>query len=127
MAIWFIPPTVWEPRAGGRYRFHNEGFAGVIQAVEPPRLIRFGGPVPGGGDSTESFFQFELEPAPGGTRLRYLQYADPAVPDADEPRPQFVAPGRPGSLARSWHGAFDELAELLDGVPIGSRPAANPH
>jgi uncharacterized protein YndB with AHSA1/START domain len=120
VAIWFIPPTVWEPSTGGRFRFHNEGFAGVIQVVEPPRLIRFGGPVPGGGASVESFFQFELEPVEGGTRLRYLQYADPGIPDADEPRPQYVAPGRPGSLA-GWHHAFEELAELLDGASIGSR------
>jgi uncharacterized protein YndB with AHSA1/START domain len=116
VAIWFIPPTVWEPKTGGRYRFHDDGFAGVIQIVEPPRLIRFAGPAP------EAFFQFELAPAEGGTRLRYLQHADPSVADPDERRPDFVAPGRPGSLA-GWHHAFDELAELLDGDPIGSRLA----
>jgi len=122
VAIWFIPPTVWEPRTGGRYRFHDDGFAGVVQTVEPPRLIRFCGPQPGGvgGLGDDSYFQFELEPVEGGTRLRYLQHADPSVVDPDEPRKAFVAPGRPGSLA-GWHGAFDELAELLDGVPINSR------
>jgi len=114
VAIWFIPPTVWEPKTGGRYRFHDDGFSGVIHVVEPPRLIRFAGPDP------EAFFQFELAPAEGGTRLRYLQHANPSVVDPDEPRPDFVAPGRPGSLA-GWHHAFDELAELLDGAPIGSR------
>ena len=110
VAIWFIPPTVWEPRTGGRYRFNDDGFAGIVQAVEPPRLIRFG-PHPGGfgvlGDA--SYFQFELEPVPGGTRLRYLQHAAPGVTDPDEPRADYVSPGRPGSLA-GWHGAFDELA-----------------
>jgi uncharacterized protein YndB with AHSA1/START domain len=122
VAIWFIPPTVWEPKTGGRYRFHGDGFAGVVQVVEPPRLIRFG-PNPDGsgfGPGTEGYFQFELKPVAGGTRLRYLQHADPGVPDPDEPRLDFVAPGRPGSLA-GWHHAFDELSELLDGAPIGSR------
>ena len=114
VAIWFIPPTVWEPESGGRYRFHDDGFAGTIQVVEPPTLIRFSGLEP------DAFFQFELEAVEGGTRLRYLQHASPDVPDPDEPRPEFFSPGRPGSLA-GWHGAFDELDELLDGAPIGSR------
>ncbi len=121
VAIWFIPPTVWEPRTGGRYRFHDDGFAGVVQAVEPMRLIRFG-PKPDGGPwpGAESFFQFELEPVPGGTRLRYLQHADPSATDPDERREGLASPGRPGSLA-GWHHAFEELGELLDGAPIGAR------
>jgi uncharacterized protein YndB with AHSA1/START domain len=121
VAIWFIPPTVWEPKTGGRYRFHDDGFSGVVQVVEPPRLIRFG-PNPDGGawPGPDSFFQFELEPVEGGTRLRYLQHADPGVVDPDELRPGLASPGRPGSLA-GWHHAFDELAELLDDAPIGSR------
>ena len=110
------------PRPAARYRFHEDGFAGIIQAVEPPRLIRFGGSGHGGGPwpGDESYFQFELEPAEGGTRLRYLQHASPGVPDPDEPRPEYGSPGRPGALA-GWHHAFEELAELLDGAPIGSR------
>jgi uncharacterized protein YndB with AHSA1/START domain len=121
VAIWFIPPTVWDLKPGGGYRFHDDGFAGVLQAVEPPRLIRFG-PKPDGGPwpGPDSWFQFELEPVTGGTRMRYLQHADPGAADPDEPRVAFVSPGRPGSLA-GWHAAFDELDELLDGVPIGSR------
>ena len=132
-AIWFIPPTVWDLTPGGAYRFHDDGptrrakngFTGVVQAVEPPRLVRFGphpsgAAWPGAGPGAESWFQFELEAVPGGTRLRYLQHADPGVTDPDEPRAEFVSPGRPGSLA-GWHAAFDELDELLDGAPIGSR------
>lgn len=120
VAVWFIPPSVWDPKPGGAYRFH-EGFSGVVQAVEPPKLIRFG-PEPGGGPwpGPASFFQFELAPVAGGTRLRYLQHADPDAPDPDERREGLASPGRPGSLA-GWHHAFEELAELLDGVPIGSR------
>ncbi|HEY3799127.1 MAG TPA: SRPBCC domain-containing protein [Caulobacteraceae bacterium] len=118
VSIWFIPPSVWEMKAGGAYRF-EEDFAGIIQAFEPPRLVRFGpkpdvGPWPG----PQSFFQFELAPAPGGTRLRYLQHSAPG--DPVEPVANFAAPGRPGSLA-GWHAAFDELGELLDGAPINAR------
>jgi len=120
VGIWFIPPTVWEPKPGGRYQF-EEGFAGVVQAVEPLRLIRFG-PRPNGGPwpGDDSYFQYELEPVAGGTRLRFVQHADPDVADPDERRKNFHSPGRPGSLA-GWHNAFEELDELLDGVPIGSR------
>jgi uncharacterized protein YndB with AHSA1/START domain len=122
VAIWFIPPTVWEPRTGGAYRFHNDGFAGIVQVADPPRLIRFRGPQPGGAASPGdgSYFQFELEPVEGGTRLRYLQHADPNTVDREEPQRNHAAPGRPGSLA-GWHAAFDELDELLDGAPINSR------
>ena len=38
LAQWFILPSVWELKSGGAYRF-EEGFRGVIEAVEPPRLI----------------------------------------------------------------------------------------
>jgi len=124
VAIWFIRPTVWDLRSGGAYRFHTEGFAGVIETVEPPRLIRFRGGVPGAWPDPEAYFQFELEAVAGGTRLRYLQHATPGVEDADEPREIYRSPGRPGSLA-GWHAGFDELAEHLDGVPTGSRLPAS--
>jgi uncharacterized protein YndB with AHSA1/START domain len=122
VGIWFIPPSVWEMRQGGVYRFHD-GFDGVIQVVEPPRLIRFGPRAdarPDAWPGAESFFQFELDPAPGGTRLRYLQHAAPGVVDPDEPDPDFVSPGRPGSLA-GWHAAFDELGYRLDRIPLRER------
>jgi uncharacterized protein YndB with AHSA1/START domain len=118
VAIWFIPPTVWDLQPGGAYRF-EEGFSGLMEAVEPPRLIRFGqDPNSGRWPGPDSWFQFELAPAPGGTRLRYIQHTPPG--DPEEPILEFASPGRPGALA-GWHGAFDELAELLDGAPIGSR------
>jgi uncharacterized protein YndB with AHSA1/START domain len=120
VAIWFIPPTVWEPTPGGRYQF-EEGFAGVVQALEPMRTIRFGpkpdgGPWPGAG----SYFQFELQAVAGGTLLRFVQHADPDSPDPGELREGLASPGRPGALA-GWHHAFEELGELLDGAPIGAR------
>ncbi|HEY1750081.1 MAG TPA: SRPBCC domain-containing protein [Caulobacteraceae bacterium] len=123
VAIWFIRPTVWEPVTGGDYRFHDDSFAGVVQLVEAPRLIRFGpraDTAPDVWPGAASYFQFELEPAEGGTRLRYLQHAAAGVVDPDEPDPDFVSPGRPGSLA-GWHGAFDELGHLLKGTPLRDR------
>ncbi|HEY1708101.1 MAG TPA: SRPBCC domain-containing protein [Rhizomicrobium sp.] len=120
VAIWFIRPTVWELRSGGAYRFEDK-FLGPIELVEPPRRIRFryaplAGPWPG----ADAYFEFELESAAGGTRLRFVQHATPDVTDPDEPNELFRAPGRPGSLG-GWHAAFDELGEHLDGVPTGSR------
>jgi uncharacterized protein YndB with AHSA1/START domain len=120
VAVWFIRPSVWDLRSGGAYRF-QEKFAGAIELVEPPRFIRFryasiDGPWPG----AEAYFQFELEAVAGGTRLRFVQHAAPDVVDPDEPREVFRSPGRPGSLG-GWHAAFEELDELLDGVPTGSR------
>jgi uncharacterized protein YndB with AHSA1/START domain len=125
IAIWFIRPTAWDLRSGGAYRFHDDGFAGVIEAIDPPRLIRFRGIGHGATwPDPEAYFQFELEPVAGGTRLRYVQHATPGVEDPDEPREIYRSPGRPGSLA-GWHAAFDELAEFLDGVPTGSRLPAS--
>jgi uncharacterized protein YndB with AHSA1/START domain len=121
VAIWFIPPTVWDLRLGGAYRFHSDAFAGPIQVFEPPRRIRFAGAGEGGAwPGPGAYFEFELEPVDGGTRLRYLQHATPGVPDPEEPDEGFASPGRPGALG-GWHAAFDELGELLDGAPIGSR------
>jgi uncharacterized protein YndB with AHSA1/START domain len=120
VAIWFIPPTVWDFQSGGAYRF-EEKFFGPIELVEPPRRIRFryaplAGPWPG----ADAYFEFELESVAGGTRLRFVQHAAPDVVDPDEPREAYRSPGRPGSLG-GWHSAFEELDEFLDGVPAGSR------
>jgi hypothetical protein len=111
---------VWDLRSGGAYRFQPE-FGGAIELVEPPRRIRFRyAPIAGPWPGAEAYFEFELEPVAGGTRLRFVQHATPDVVDPDEPREMFRAPGRPGSLG-GWHAAFDELEEFLDGVPTGSR------
>jgi uncharacterized protein YndB with AHSA1/START domain len=120
VAIWFIRPSVWDLRSGGAYRFQPE-FGGAIEVVEPPRRIRFRyAPIAGPWPGAEAYFAFELEPVAGGTRMRFVQHAAPGVTDPDEPREVFRSPGRPGSLA-GWHAAFEELAELLDGVSTGSR------
>jgi uncharacterized protein YndB with AHSA1/START domain len=114
---WFIPPERWELKSGGAYRFHNDDFSGVMEVVEPPRFIRFNF-----ADPTEAgaYFQFELAPEAGGTRLRYLQHAAPGTAHAWQPPHAWDTPWGGGNLG-GWHSAFEELADLLDGVPCGSR------
>jgi uncharacterized protein YndB with AHSA1/START domain len=116
LAQWFIPPSVWELKSGGAYRF-EDGFRGVIEAVEPPRFIRFNF-----ADPTEagSYFQFELSPEADGTRLRYLQHAKPGTARPWQPPHAWDTPWGGGNLG-GWHSGFEELADLLDGVPCGSR------
>jgi uncharacterized protein YndB with AHSA1/START domain len=60
VSVWFLPCTLLEPRAGGRYTFESDGksWSGVIREFEPSHLIDFGG-----------WFRFELFEAPGGSRL----------------------------------------------------------
>ena len=60
---WFVPPTRWDLREGGAYRFHDDDMSGAILAYEPPRLIRFQDTTKNGPDA---WFQFELEPVEGG-------------------------------------------------------------
>ena len=73
---WFVPPTKWDLRTGGAYRFHDDDMSGAILAYDPPRLIRFQDTPKNGPDA---WFQFELEPAPGGTLMRFRQYTTPGV------------------------------------------------
>ena len=117
LAQWFIPPSVWELKSGGAYRFHDDGFMGVIEAVEAPRFIRFNfaDPVEAG-----SYFQFELSPEADGTRLRYLQHAEPGTARPWQRPHAWDTPWGGGNLG-GWHSGFEELADLLDGVPCGSR------
>ena len=159
LAQWFIPPSVWELKSGGAYRFHDDAFwraitdpaemsvwfgpiafeprlggayrglweepsmfQGVITAFEPPRLLRFGGPHPG----ADAHWQFELEPADSGTRMVFVQRIPPghevlARWPLDPPESAPDTPWRPGTLS-GWHSAFDGLADVLDGVAVGSRP-----
>jgi outer membrane protein OmpA-like peptidoglycan-associated protein/uncharacterized protein YndB with AHSA1/START domain len=60
VTVWFLPCTLLEPRAGGRYAFESDGksWSGVIGDFEPPHLIDFGG-----------WLRFELSEAAGGCRL----------------------------------------------------------
>jgi uncharacterized protein YndB with AHSA1/START domain len=124
MSVWF-GPIAFEPRLGGAYRALWEEpsmFNGVITAFEPPCLLRFGGPHPG----ADAHWQFELEPADGGTRMVFVQRIPPghevlARWPLDPPESAPDTPWRPGTLS-GWHSAFDGLADVLDGRVVGNRP-----
>ena len=118
---WFIPTTKWDFREGGAYRFHDDGFMGEIAAIEAPRFVRFGSrPAPG--QEPGSFFQYELTPVEGGTRLRFIQYAAPGAVWEGRPEGRDDVPWAGGNLG-GWHEFWEALAAHLDGVPADARMA----
>jgi uncharacterized protein YndB with AHSA1/START domain len=119
--IWFIRGEI-ALRQGGAYKFESGEFKGVVQQIEPPRLIRFSDRPDG-----TAFFQYELSETGDGTRMRFVQHFAPdgvyaEVPDdlgGDLP----AGPGTPWmpGFVGGWHEFWDALADHLDGVPVGSR------
>ena len=119
LARWFIPTTQWDFREGGAYRFHDDGFMGEIATIEAPRFVRFGSnPLPS--QEPGSFFQYELTPVEGGTRLRFVQYAAPGAVWPGRPAGRDDVPWAGGNLG-GWHEYWEALAAHLDGVPADSR------
>jgi len=122
LARWFIPPTTWNLAVGGDYRFHNDGFSGKVAAFEPPTLLRFDNAAGDGG-----YFEYQLEPAAGGTRMRFVNHfargADYAETPDDLGGDLPAGPGTPWKpgFVGGWHEFWDALADFLDGVPTGSR------
>jgi uncharacterized protein YndB with AHSA1/START domain len=110
---WFDPPTKWDLREGGAYRFDDD-MSGAILAYEPPRLIRFQDTTKNGPDA---WFQFELEPVEGETRMRFSQHTTPGVAHEQQPPHAWDTCWYPGLLG-GWHAAFESLADLLDGGSI---------
>jgi uncharacterized protein YndB with AHSA1/START domain len=106
---WFVPPTRWDLREGGAYRFHDDDMSGAILAYEPPRLIRFQDTTKNGPDA---WFQFELEPVEGGTRMRFSQHTTPGVAHEQQPPHAWDTCWYPG-LLEGWHVAFENLRDLL--------------
>jgi uncharacterized protein YndB with AHSA1/START domain len=127
--VWFIKGRL-EPRVGGRYWFGDDGFQGVVAAIEPPRLLRLED------DNAGQVFQYELSDVAGGTRMRMV-YRYPTGDHVEKPDPVATGgeptwdyggdlPGGPGTAWRpgflgGWHEMFDALTDFLDGVPVGSR------
>jgi uncharacterized protein YndB with AHSA1/START domain len=127
--VWFIKGRL-DPRVGGRFWFGDDGFQGVVTAIEPPRLLRLED------DSAGQVFQYELTDVPGGVRMRMV-YRFPSGDHAPKPDPAAAGaepswdfggdlPGGAGSAWRpgflgGWHEMFDSLTDFLDGVPVGSR------
>jgi uncharacterized protein YndB with AHSA1/START domain len=120
LARWFIPTTRWQFQEGGSYRFHDDGLSGEITGINAPRFIRFGGRA-APGQEPGSFFQYELTPVEGGTRLRFVQYAAPgATFEHQTAAERRDVPWAGGNLG-GWHEYWDALAAHLDGVPADTR------
>jgi uncharacterized protein YndB with AHSA1/START domain len=122
LAQWFIPPTQWELKVGGAYRMHDDGFSGKVLALEPPRLLRLGNAAGDGG-----YNEYQLSEAPGGTRLRFINHFSPegayAATQGDLGGDLPGGPGTPWKpgFVGGYHAFWDDLADFLDGAPIGSR------
>ena len=126
---WFIPGRL-EPKVGGRYWFGDDGFQGAVDAIEPPRLLRLAD------DKQGQVFQYALSPVAGGTRMQFIHRFPPDGVAISEPwiegldpetrfelgaeEPGVYPPWRSGA-AGGFHAMFDDLADYLDGVAIGSR------
>ncbi|HEY3799126.1 MAG TPA: SRPBCC domain-containing protein [Caulobacteraceae bacterium] len=127
MSAWFAPIAI-DPRLGGEYLAlwgkpgEPNDFKGVITILAPPRLLRFGGPEAHGPDG---YWQFTLDPVPGGTRVIFVQSSPPGVwrntfgwpADPPEHPAGALNPWRPGTLS-GWHRSLDHLGELMDGGPL---------
>jgi len=127
-AVWFIKGRL-DPKVGGRYWFGDDGFQGSVSAIEPPRLLRLA-------DDKGGSHEYVLTAADGGTRMQFVWRFPPEGVAAPEPwieamdpemrhelgaeEPGMYPPWRPGAIG-GWHAMFDELADHLDGVPVGSR------
>jgi uncharacterized protein YndB with AHSA1/START domain len=133
LALWCMPATI-DLRVGGAYAFQSEEW-GHILALDPPRLIKLGKKgvgVPGATD--DNWMQYELEAIPDGTRMRFVEHWQEGpdyrawalgkfgeAVETEENRPGGpFSPFHPGTLG-GWHGMFDDLADVLDGVPRGAR------
>ena len=122
LARWFIPPTNWDLVVNADYRFHDDGFSGKIEALEPPTRIRFGNAAADSG-----YFEYQLSEAPGGTRMRFINHFSPEGAYAQTPDDLGGdLPGGPGTpwkpgFVGGWHEFWDALGDHLDGVATGSR------
>lgn len=123
ISAWFWTAS-FELKVGGAYVFGDDrsDLRGVITALDPPRLIRFGGPEPHGKDG---YMQFELTAQRRGTRMVFTQHSTPGFfrkPDwpADPAELGETNPWRPGTLS-GWHVSFDQLGDLIDGKAHGKR------
>jgi uncharacterized protein YndB with AHSA1/START domain len=122
VSVWFFPPAQIDARVGGAYRLGGpeSAFAGVVEIVEPPRLIRYGGPEPHG---PFGYWQFTLDPVAGGTRMLFVQSSQPGAwrnthgwpADPPEHPAGALNPWRPGTLG-GWHAAFAHLEDLMGGA-----------
>ena len=115
--VWFIRGTL-DLRVGGSYDFDtgDGGFKGTVLTVEPPRFVRFGGP-----SHAKGYFQYELSPVDGGTRMQFVQHFPPDgvyMPTAEDAGGDIPVPGtawKPGFVG-GWYEFWDALGSFLDGA-----------
>jgi uncharacterized protein YndB with AHSA1/START domain len=118
---WFIPGSL-EPKVGGAYQFGGPDFSGTVVAWAPLRRVRFSNaPNP-----DEAYFQYELEAAGEGTRMRFVQRFSPNETFAETPDDLGGdLPGGPGTpwkpgFVGGWHEFFDALGDYMGGIPTGA-------
>jgi len=102
VGVWFMASRI-DLRVGGAWRIGAEGggFEGRITALDPQRLVRFEGRIPGGGPG---YCQYELESdGVGGTRMTFTQSFAEGQTDLG-----------------GWHELFDALGDHLDGMAPGA-------
>ena len=118
LALWFWAAE-FSLEVGAPYAFGGDesDFKGVITAIEPPALLRFGGPMPHG---PSAYIEFRLAATLAGTRLTFVQHSEPGFwrkPEWPIDPPELMEglglPWRPGTLS-GWHSALDCLGDLLD-------------
>jgi uncharacterized protein YndB with AHSA1/START domain len=118
---WFIHGEI-ELKEGGAYHFKSGDWTGVVQAVDPPRYIRFSNKT----GEAAGWFEYELTPVADGTRMRFAQHFDPNGVYTPSPDLGGDLPGGPGTpwkpgFVGGWHEFWDSLGDYLDGVLTGSR------
>lgn len=120
--VWFIRGTL-DARVGGAYEFEtgDDGFKGMVLAIDAPRSIRFGGP-----SHEEGWFEYDLKETKDGTQMRFVQFFSPKgiyTPTENDSGGDIPVPGTPWKpgFVGGWHEFWDALGDFLDGVPAGSR------
>jgi uncharacterized protein YndB with AHSA1/START domain len=103
LAAWCMPATI-DLRVGGAYAFQGEEW-GHILALDPPRLIRFGKKGVGVPSATDdNWMQYELEPTPGGTRMRFVEHWQEGPDYRAWATDSRLPPSRFSAVAKAWAG-----------------------
>jgi uncharacterized protein YndB with AHSA1/START domain len=100
--VWMMPVNYVEARLGGRFSFSfggDEGLPGTIGEFVPGRVVDYFF-----GDSNRSGMRFELEPADGGCKLKFIHSFDPS--ERFEEVPGDPGGDLPGGPDTPWRPGF---------------------